>query len=69
MLTIWQHRENPHVLYVPEDRYKPVYVVDDGGDENWYFYDECYQEHGPFDTKEIAKAKLDHYCIWLNTGV
>lgn len=34
----------------------------------WYFWDETGADKcGPFDTEQIAKEKLQEYCVYLNS--
>lgn len=32
----------------------------------WYWYDEAYEDTGPYDTKGEAEISLFKYCMWLN---
>ena len=34
----------------------------------WFFLDETGDEYGPYSCKELAKAWLNLYVHWLNTG-
>jgi len=42
----------------------PVFEQDGG----WWFYDEAYDMHGPFDSARKGWNEYGKYIQWLNTG-
>jgi len=38
------------------------------GLDMWWFFDEAYHDHGPYDSREEAKTELHRYYHFLNTG-
>ena len=37
-------------------------------DRKWYFWDEAWFRHGPFDSRQETEAALDDYVKWLEGG-
>lgn len=54
--------ENPIYLKAGENENYPDHV------EGWYYWDETGDMSGRYNSREAAKAALDKYCHWLNTG-
>jgi hypothetical protein len=37
-------------------------------EKGWFFYDETGDDHGPYETKELAVSRMFLYAHWLQTG-